>query len=123
MAVTKTTTISALGGKLIIDFDADTSYENDVTAATSGILYLVEVDNTANASTSAYLRIIDRASADASNDVPTWMFVAAPGAKSSYLMPEGQAYSAGLSIWCTSNNAKDDATAPASAVIVRLIAT
>ena len=36
MAVTKTTTISALGGNLIIDFDADTSYENNVTAATSG---------------------------------------------------------------------------------------
>ena len=123
MAVTKTTSITEIGGKLIIDFDADGSYENNVTAATSGTLYLVEVDNTANASTSAYLRIIDRASADASNDVPTWMFAAAPGAKSSYLMPEGQAYSAGLSVWCTSNNAKDDATAPASAVIVHIIAS
>ena len=123
MAVTKTTSITEFGGKLIIDFDADNSYENNVTGETSGTLYLVEVDNTANSDSSAYLRIIDRASANASNDVPTWMFVAAPGAKASYVMPEGQAYSAGLSIWCTSNNAKDNATSPSNDVTVRIVAS
>ncbi len=123
MAVTKTTTITDLGGKLIIDFDADATYENNVTGETSGVLYLVDLDNTANSDTSAYLRIIDRASADASNDVPTWMFAAAPGSKASYVFPEGQAYSAGLSVWCTSNNAKDNNTAPANSVIVRLVAS
>jgi len=124
MGVTKTTSITALGGNLIIDFDADSSVEGHVTSNTSGVLYLVEVDNTANATTSAYLRIKDAQSAGAAGTlVPTWMFVAAPGSKASYTFPDGQPYGTGLTLWCTSGNAVDNSTSPASAVIVRLIAS
>jgi len=124
MGVTKTTSITALGGNLIIDFDADSSVEGHVTGNSSGVLYVVEVDNTANATTSAYLRIKDAQSAGAAGTlVPTWMFVAAPGSKSSYTFPDGQPYGTGLTLWCTSGNAVDNSTSPASAVIVRLIAS
>jgi hypothetical protein len=124
MSFTKTTTISALGGTLIVDFDADTTVAAHVTGNTTGTLYLVEVDNTANASTSAYLRIKDAQSAGSAGTlVPTWMFVAAPGKKASYALPEGQAYGTGLTLWCTSSNVAQNTTAPASAVIVRLIAS
>jgi len=129
MGVTKTTSITALGGNLIIDFDADSSVEGHVTSDTfepskSGVLYLVEVDNTANATTSAYLRIKDAQSAGAAGTlVPTWMFVAAPGSKASYTFPDGQPYGTGLTLWCTSGNAVDNSTSPADAVIVQLIAS
>ena len=56
MAATKTTTITALGGILVTDFDADVTPANNVTGNSSGTLYLVEVDNTANATTAAYFR-------------------------------------------------------------------
>lgn len=125
MAVTKTTTITKIG-TLVIDFDADASSENDVTGNSSGTFYLIDIDNTANASTSAYVRVRDASSAtpsDSTAGVPTWLFVAPPAAKASYALPDGQAYSAGLSMWCTTSNAKQNTTPPAATVIVRLIAS
>tara|TARA_Y100001938_G_scaffold151151_1_gene246592 strand:- start:467 stop:847 length:381 start_codon:yes stop_codon:yes gene_type:complete len=126
MAATKTTTMTALGGNLVVDFDADNTEANNVTGNTSGTLYLIEIDNTANASTAAYVRIRDAASADntdATNGVPTWVFYAAAASTASYTMPLGTEYSAGLSMWCTSNNAAQNDTAPSSAVVVKLIAS
>jgi len=124
MAITKTDAITELGGILIVDFDADATVEAHVTGNTSGTLYLVEVDNTANASTSAYLRIKDAQSAGSAGTlVPHWLFSAPPGAKASYVLGDGQAYSTGLTLWCTNSNTAEDTTSPASAVIVRLIAS
>ncbi len=126
MAATKTTAITGLGGILVVDFDADTSVATNVTGNTSGTLYLVDVDNTANASSSAYVRIKDASSANSSSAgtlTPHFMFVAPPGTKTSYAMPDGQPYSAGLSMWCTTSNAAQNTTAPSSAVIVRLVAS
>ena len=126
MAVTKTTAINNLGGILVVDFNANKSVASNVTGNSSGSLYLVDVDNTANSSTSAYVKIKDAASANSSSVgtlTPHFMFVAPPGTKTSYAMPEGQTYSAGLSVWCTTSNAAHNITAPANAVIVRLVAS
>ena len=125
-AHTKTTTITAIGGILVTDFDADADSEDNVTDNTSGTLYLVEVDNTANATTAAYLRIRDAASADpshAANGVPTWVFYAAAASTATYAIPLGAAYSAGLSMWCTTNNAAQNTSAPSNKVIVRIVAS
>lgn len=126
MAVTKTTAIDNLGGILIVDFSANTDVESNVTGNTSGSLFLVDVDNTANSSTSAYVKIKDAASANSSSVgtlTPHFMFVAPPGTKTSYAMPEGQTYSAGLSVWCTTSNAAQNIISPANPVIVRLVAS
>jgi len=124
MASTTTGTITALGGKLITDFEANSTRSNNVTSASSGSFYLVEVDNTANAQTFAYLRIKDAASAPQAADlVPTWMFVAPPGTKTCYAFPDGQEYSVGLTCWCTSSTAKQNTTDPANAVIVRIVSS
>ena len=123
MAVTKTSTITSLAGNLIVDF-ACNAVNNNMTGNSSGTFYLVDVDNTANASTFAYVKIRDAASADpthATNGIPTWQFVAPQGTKTSYAFPEGQDYSAGLSMWCTSNPAHQNNTAPSSAVVVKVI--
>ena len=124
MASTTTSEITALGGKLITDFEANSTRSNNVTGSGSGSLYLVEVDNTANASTFAYLRIKDAANAPQAADlVPTWMFVAPPATKTCYAFPDGQEYSTGLTCWCTSSPAKQNTTDPANAVIVRIVAS
>jgi hypothetical protein len=122
MAVSATSTISALAGILVVDLDADDTVENNVTGNSSGSLFIVEIDNTANTGTDAYVRIKDAASA-ATTDDHTWMFYAPSGKKLTYTMSEGETYSAGLSMWCTTNPAYQDATAPASAVIVKLLAS
>ena len=126
MAVTKTTTITALAGILVVDFDANSSSENNVTGNSSGTLYLVDVDNTKNPSQPAYVRIRDAASAvpsHAANGEPTCGFMAPPGTKMSYAMPEGQPYSAGLSMWCTVNNTKQNISSPTNAVTVKIVAS
>jgi hypothetical protein len=124
MAFTKTSTITALAGNLVVDFQASATVSAHVTGNTSGSFYLVEVDNTANASSFAYLRIKDAQSAGSAGTlVPTWMFVAPPGTKTCYAFPDGQDYSTGLTFWCTTSTAKQDTTNPSSAVIVKLIAS
>tara|TARA_R100000963_G_scaffold34573_1_gene28590 strand:+ start:490 stop:858 length:369 start_codon:yes stop_codon:yes gene_type:complete len=122
MAVTKTSTITALAGILVLDLDADATVEANITGNTSGTLYMVEIDNTANANTSAYLRVRDASSA-ATTDDHTWMFYAPAGQRVTYALNEGEAYSAGLCTWCTSNPAYQDATAPSSAVITKILAS
>lgn len=126
MAVTKTTTITALAGILVVDFVANASSDDDMTGNTSGTFYLIDIDNTANASTFAYVRIRDHASADPAhiaNGVPTWQFAAPPATKISYAFPEGQDYVAGLSMWCTTNPAHQNTTPPAAAVIVKIVSS
>lgn len=124
MAVTKTTTITALAGILIVDPNADNSAETNMTGNTAGTFYLIDIDNTANATTFAYVRIRDNSGAtpaDATLGIPTWQFVAPPATKTSYAFPDGQEYSAGLSMWCTSNPAHQNTTSPANAVIVKIV--
>lgn len=126
MAVTKTTTITSLAGKLVVDFTANATSEDNVTGASSGTFYLIDVDNTANASTFAYVKIRDASSATpnhATNGIPTWQFTAPPGVKTSYAFPDGQDYVAGLSMWCTSNPAHQNVTSPGAPVIVKLVST
>jgi hypothetical protein len=126
MAATKTTTITALAGNLVVDPTLSTSSQDNVTGNSSGTFYLIDIDNTANASTFAYVRIRDASSADpahASNGIPTWQFVAPPATKTSYAFPDGQEYSAGLSMWCSTNPAHQNTTAPGAAVIVKLVSS
>ena len=126
MAVTKTSTITALAGNLVVDFSANASSENIVTGNTSGTIFLIEIDNTANATTHAYVKIRDASSAtpaDAAAGIPTWQFAAPPATKFTYTFPDGQEYSAGLSMWCTTSPAHQNVSAPQSAVIVKLISS
>ena len=126
MAVTKTSTITALAGNLIVDFSANASSENNVTGNSSGTIFLVEIDNTANATTHAYVKIRDATSAtpaDATAGIPTWQFAAPPATKFTYTFPDGQEYSAGLSMWCTTSPAHQDQSPPQNAVVVKLIAS
>ena len=124
MAYTATSEITALGSKVITNFSCTSSRSNNVTGSSSGSFYLVEIDNTANTTTLAYLRIKDATSAPQAADlVPTWMFAAQPGTKTSYAFPEGQDYTAGLTFWCTTDTAKQNTTDPQNAVIVRIVAS
>ncbi len=126
MAVTKTTTIAALAGNLIVDFAANASSENNVTGNSSGVFYLIDIDNTGNTSSFAYVKIRDASSAtpnDQTAGVPTWQFAAPPGTKISYVFPDGQEYSAGLSMWCVTSTAQGNISAPSNSVVVKLVST
>ena len=124
MAFTATSEITALGSKLVVNLSCTSTRSDHVKRNTSGSFYLFEVDNTANATTFAYLRIKDAVNAINTSDlIPTWMFVAPPGTKTCYAFPDGQEYSAGLTFWCTTSTAKQNTTDPTNAVIVRIVAS
>ena len=123
MAVSKTTTISALAGTLVVDLDADANEEDNVTGATSGLIYAVDIDNTVNAVSAVYVKIADTSNATVSSTKADLMLIAPAGKSVSYILPYGHAYSSGVSFWCTTGNADASTSAPTKSVKVRILCT
>ena len=129
MATTTTSTFTALGGKLVVDDDlggTDNTVSDNVTGATSGKIFVVQIDNTLNTS-SLYLKIRDASSATPSTSTangagtPHLMFYAPSGKTTSYVIPEGHAYAAGVSMWCTTSAVAGTEVEPPEDVTVTLI--
>ena len=126
MATTTISTFTAVAGKLIVDDDLGSTESENVTSASSGKIFMVEIDNTLN-TVPVYLKIRDASSVDptvsASNGdgTPELMFYA-PSAKSiTYVMPEGHTYDAGVSMWCVTSPTVANTTSPGSDVTVSLL--
>ena len=127
MASSTTSSITALGGKIAIDLAVSASTSNDnVTSASSGKIYMVQIDNTTNAAT-FYFKIRDAASASpatsASNGAgtPHLMFACPAYQKITYAIPDGHAYAAGVSIWGTTSVTIGDTTDATNDVIIKLV--
>ena len=126
MAVYTTSNPTSLTTKLVYDSSADAGNDADgdnVTAATSGVVYMLQIDNTANSGSAAYVKIVDASSAVPGTTAPVFVFYAPASGKVTYNLPEGHIYSAGVSIWCSTSAATADTTNPGSAVKVRILAT
>ncbi len=130
MAHTTTSTISALGGKLIVDLSVSASDQSGVnhhvTSATSGSIYLIEIDNPN--STDLYVKIRDSASGttpstNTANGVgtPHMMLYCPAQSKTSYGIPGGFAYSAGVSFWASTSASVGSTQSPSNSSIVRLV--
>jgi|TARA_Y100000034_G_scaffold93640_1_gene113376 hypothetical protein len=125
MAVYTVSNPTAIASKLVFDASADATDDADgdnVTSATSGAVYLVQIDNSKN-TTDVYLKIADASSAAPGTTTPGFVFYAPASRVASYTLPAGHLYSSGVSIWCTTGAAKTDATSPAKAVEVRIMAS
>jgi hypothetical protein len=122
MAVTKRDAITELGGILVTDYDADQDEEANVTGNTSGVIYLIDIDNTAN-TTAVYVKINDHASTGGPGTTPIWTFMGESGKRTSYVFEAGLVYSAGVTVWCTTGASVADNTDPAQPVILRLVAS
>tara|TARA_R110000744_G_scaffold261395_1_gene376146 strand:+ start:847 stop:1230 length:384 start_codon:yes stop_codon:yes gene_type:complete len=125
MAATTISTFTALGGKLVTDDDISSGISN-ATGATSGRIYMVECDNTLNIS-AMYLKIIDAAQTSTGtttangSGTPHLMFYLPKGKSITYVIPEGHAYTAGVSVWCVSDPAVGNEIAPENKVKINLI--
>jgi len=125
MAATTISTFTALAGKLVTD-DSIGSGINNATGATSGRIYMVEGDNTLNTS-AMYLKIIDNAQTDIGTSTangtgtPHLMFYLPKGKSITYVIPEGHAYTAGVSVWCVSDPTVGNQSVPESEVKINLI--
>jgi hypothetical protein len=117
---------TALATKLVFDSAADGSNDADgdnVTSATGGNLYMIQIDNTENKA-AVYLKLVDASSATPGSTTPNFVFYT-PGARTAtYSMPPGHAYSSGVSIWCTTTLSNSGSQSdPANAVEVRIMAS
>ena len=127
MAITLSTIADPLGSKLIIDTDADSTAEANVTGAT-GSFYAVEIDNTANTS-ATYVKLADASSGTAGTTQNDWQFYAPASTKLTYIVGTGMAFSTALTVWAvtspaalTNSNAAS-ATSPTSNVSVKILST
>lgn len=127
MAATSTSSITELGGKYVLDRECGVTngaYTN-VTGAT-GSIFMIQINNEANSATS-YLKIRDNTAATPGTTTangagtPHFTFKAPAHTKITYAMPNGAAFTQGLSMWCTTGAAVGNENSPISAVIVKLI--
>jgi len=125
MAVYRISNPTALATTLVFDSNADASNDADgdnVTAATSGSIYMIQVDNRGN-STAVYLKIADASSATPGSTVPDMVFYAPASRSATYTLPVGHAYTAGVSIWCTTTLSNTSSQSdPEAEVEVRIMA-
>ena len=112
MAVTVTNQSNPIGAKLVQDTGA-TSTAVDNTTGSSGTLYMVEIDNS-NYGTIVYFKLANATSAPAGTTAAAMVFLCPAAVKRSYVFPEGIAFSAGFSHWCTTESAESNTSAPAT---------
>ena len=119
MAVTVTNQSNPIGSRLVQDSDV-TSTAADNTTGTTGTLYMVEVDNTANANI-VYFKMADSADATGGTTAADLVLTVPASTKMSYVFPTGIAFSTGFSHWCTTGAAEDNTTSPTADVIARYV--
>ena len=86
---------SPLANKLT-SADADETVCANATGA-SGLLYMVQIDNSVNALEVLYLKVYDALSPTIGTTAPEWVFKIKGGQKKVYAIPDGIEFDTGLS--------------------------
>lgn len=118
-AVTVSPQSNPVAAKLVVDADADGTAENDMTG-TTGSIFLVDVDNTANAAAS-FVKLYDAAAPTVGTTAPDWIFKIPASVRRVFACTEGVAFATALSMACVTAGGTAGATGPTSSVIVRLL--
>lgn len=118
-AVTVTPQSSPVAAKLIVDTDADGTAENNMTG-TTGSIYMIDVDNSANGAAS-YLKLYDAAAPTIGTTAPDWIFKIAASTRSVIGCPGGLAFGTAISMACVTAGGTAGTTNPTSNVIARLM--
>ena len=119
MALTVSTQVNPIGTKLVQDTDVTATAADDTTGA-SGTLYMVEIDNTANASI-VYFKMANTDDATGGTTAAHLVLMVPASTKMSYVFPTGIAFSTGFSHWCVTEAAEANTSAPSSAVVARYV--
>jgi hypothetical protein len=126
----KTSELTTLADKLIVDVDADTTSEDNVTGASSGSIYIVEIDATAGVATTSdmacYVKIVDASSATGggnSSTIPHLVLYAPLGIITKYVVKSGWAFTSGVSFWCVTTSALAGDTSPVSDIKVSIVSS
>tara|TARA_R110001583_G_scaffold169320_1_gene322205 strand:- start:83 stop:475 length:393 start_codon:yes stop_codon:yes gene_type:complete len=130
MGVTLTTVLGDLAGKCVVDLAADTTAESNVTAA-AGSVFLVEIDATAGVATTSepacYVKMFNSSGTTTgggnSSSIPELVFYAPIGQKTTYVIPGGWAFGAGLGVWAVTTAALTGDASPTADVKVTILSS
>lgn len=116
MAVSVTNQATPLGSRIVKDTDADATAK-DNTTGTTGTLYFIEVDNSAN-SGAVFFKMADTTNATGGTTAADICLLCDGSKKTSYIIPDGLSFGNGFSHWCTTSSAEASTASPASNVTI-----
>jgi len=110
---------SPLASRLISISPSNAEPCNNVTG-TTGLLYMIDIDNTGNPVTALYVKCYDNASPTVGTTPPDWIFKIDAGVRRQYLIPEGISFGIALSVATVTTPGTSGTVAPTSTVNVWL---
>jgi hypothetical protein len=122
MALTVSDVSIPLVHKIIEDTDSNSTAQENV-AGTSGALYSIDIDNTANGAAS-YVKLHDGlpdGGIVVGTTEPDWIFRVGASTTANYLIPDGIPFSTALNMWTVIEDGTGGTTSPSSAVTVQLL--
>lgn len=122
MAVTRITSPTALADELIVISELSAVAIDNVSASTSGSIYMVEADNTSN-EYPVYVKIADASSATVGTTQPQLKLRIPAQGTASFSLLTGHAYSAGLCVWTTTGSSDLSAGIPENTITVKILVT
>ena len=111
--------VAPVGSKLIVQTDTDENANNDVTGA-AGTIYQVEIDNSANPTTAAYLKIYDNAAPTVGTTAPDLIFRVPVNQTRNFVVPSGFDFT-NLSFACVTTGGTAGTTPLTNPVIVKMV--
>ena len=120
MAVTNIDIAVPSGAKRYSNTDCNAT--KDAVKASSGTLYALVLDNTANAAAS-YVKLWDVASGDVTvgTTAPDWIFKLPASTSVTFVIPAGEAFGTALTIACVTTAGTAGTTGPTSDVVAQLV--
>ena len=106
---------------VIRDTDTDETAENDVNDGAATI-YLIQIDNSANASAASYLKLYNAASPTVGTTAPDIVIMAPGGATVKVAIGEGISFGTALSMAAVTTAGTGGTTGPSSAVVTTVVA-
>lgn len=125
-----TSSLTDLASKLVVDVKADTNEANNVTAASSGKVYIISIDATAGTPTTSepacYVKIANASSitgGGVSSTIPTITLYAPIGVVTTYVISNGWDFDVGLSFWCVTSAALSGDDSPTADIKVSIVSS
>ncbi len=120
MATTKQDMDLTTGLSVVRDTDADATSEANLNSG-AATLYLVSADNSANASAKSFLKLWDATAPTVGTTAPDMIIPIPGGATVTLAIPEGVAFTTGLSMACVTAGGTGGITGPTGDVSVVLV--
>lgn len=102
----------------------DTAQSNSAVSvkASSGVIYEIQIDNTANAAQDNYVKFYNTAGAvTVGTTVPDWVIEIRQNILRNIVIPQGMTFETGIAVATVTAGGTSGTTAPGSALTVRIV--